>query len=191
MTQSISGRIHLARMATAMAAVALVLVAGARPSSVVAGQAMVPAAGGKPLTIPYLANATKPADLDFTAAQCDTASNGEQMDCRFRQVFLTPSPIDATACVITTNGYERTFHRETPTRWTSAEAPVGVCGLVETTTLEDGGTTHWTMTLRTTTTRGADHPECGAALPAAEVYDWRNTKRPLPCASIQPGAIER
>lgn len=190
MTQQLSGRINLARMATATIAVGLVMVVGGKPSSVVTGQAVTSAAGGASFTIPYLANATKPADLDFTAAECDAASNGEQMACRFRQVFLTPSLIDATACVITTNGYERTFRRETPTHWVSAEAPVGVCGLMETTTLEDGGATRWTMTLRTAATRGEDLPECRVALPTPEVYDWRSTKRPLPCTSVQPGAIE-
>jgi hypothetical protein len=60
------------------------------------------------LTIPFLANVTKRADLDFTAAECDI-SNGEQIACRFRQVFLTIPSSDTTTCVITTNGYEDDF----------------------------------------------------------------------------------
>ena len=178
-------------MTAALAGVALVLIVGARPSSAGAGHAQAFAAGATRLTIPYLANATKPADLDFTAAECDIATSGEEMICRFRQLFLTASPIDAAACVITTNGYERTFHRNTPSRWSSAGAPVGPCQVVETTTLEDGGSTRWTMSVQTAATLRADTPECRAALRAPEVYDWRSVKRPLPCTSIQPGAIER
>ena len=179
------------RIMTAVTAVALVLIVGARPSLAGAGQAQAFAAGGTRLTIPYLANATKPADLDFTAAECDITPTGEEMTCRFRQVFLTASPIDAAACMITTNGYERTFHRETPSRWSSTDVPVGPCQVVETTTLDDGGTTRWTMSIQTTARLRADTPECRAALRAPEVYDWHGVKRPLPCTSIQPGAIER
>ena len=178
-------------MATALAGVGLVLVAGARPSSAGAGQTPASVEGGTRLTIPYLANATKPADLDFTAAECDIAPGGDEMTCRFRQVFLTRSPIDTAACVITTNGYERTFRRDTPSRWSSANAPVGACQVVETTMLEDGGSTRWTMSVQTAATLNADTPECRAALRAPEVYDWRGVKRALPCTSIQPGAIER
>src|SRR5262245_43219466 len=48
--------------------------------------------------IPYLANATRRGDLDFTAAECDVVPNGERMVCRFRQVFLTQSGLDAKIC---------------------------------------------------------------------------------------------
>ena len=148
-------------------------------------------ASQKRLTIPFLANKTKPADLDFAAAECDIVSNGQEMACTFRQVFLTTSSIDATTCVITTNGYERTFRRATPVRWVSASAPLGECGVVETTTLEDGGGTRWRMTIQATATSRTDQPECRAASPEPEVYDWLGMKRSLPCTSIQPGAIER
>jgi len=141
--------------------------------------------------IPYLANATKRGDLDFTAAECDIVSNGEEMACRFRQVFLTPSSVDPTTCMITTNGYQRIFRREASGRWVSRGSPEGDCGLVETTTLEDGGGTRWTMTIRTAVARRTDEPKCRAVTPEPEVYDWLDLKRALPCATVQPGAIER
>ena len=141
------------------------------------------------LTIPYLAS-TKPGDIEFAAAECDVEKSGERMTCRFRQVFVTIASIDTTACVITSNGYEQTFHRSTPTRWLSIAQPVGECGNVESTTLEDGGGTRWTMTIETKPTKGGDRAECRAAeLPA--VYSWTDIKRTLPCRTIQPGSIER
>ena len=144
-----------------------------------------------PLTIPFLANTRKPADLDFAAAECDVAENGERMTCRFRQVFLTTSAVDSASCVITTNGYERIFRRETSSRWVSQSAPSGACGVVETTTLEDGGGTRWTMTIQSATTVRSSQPECLAGSQEPDVYDWQNVKRKLPCTFIQPGAIER
>jgi hypothetical protein len=143
------------------------------------------------ITIPFLANATTPTELDYAAAECDLASNEQQMDCRFRQMFIVALPYEPTTCVVTTNGYERTFRRDTGMRWVSADAPVGECGVVDSTTLEDGGGTRWTMTIRSAATVGADRPECRVAPHAPQVYDWRGVKRALPCTSIQPGAIER
>ena len=141
------------------------------------------------LTIPYLAS-TKPGDIEFAAAECDVEKTGEQMTCRFRQVFVTVASIDTTACVITSNGYDQTFHRNAPTHWISVSEPVGDCGIVESTTLEDGGSTRWTMKVETKPTRGGDRAECRRAeLPA--VYSWTDIKRTLPCTTIQPGSIER
>jgi hypothetical protein len=142
------------------------------------------------LAIPFLASASKPADLDFMAAECDVHANGERLACRVRQLFLTVSSIDATACVITTNGYEQTFTRAAAGRWASESAAEGECGIVTTTTLEDGGGTRWTMTMSTRATRHLDVPACRSSAPP-EVYDWRSVKRALPCSAIQPGAIER
>src|SRR5215471_3109320 len=82
------------------------------------------------ITIPFLANRNNPADLDFMAAECDVT--GDAMACRFRQVFLTISAIDAKSCVITTSGYEQAFHRASATRWVSEGAPDGDCGSTET-----------------------------------------------------------
>jgi hypothetical protein len=142
------------------------------------------------VTIPFLANRTNPSDLDFMAAQCDVAPSGEEMVCRFRQVFLTISAIDSKSCVITTSGFDQTFRRVAAASWVSEGRPDGACGRVETATLEDGGGTRWTLTLRAAATR-TEQPQCRAAAPELEIYDWTNVKRPLPCASIQPGAIER
>jgi hypothetical protein len=190
MTQQSRRRSRRARLTSVTAGIALVGIAGGGSSS---AHAQGRAADALPqrLTIPYLANKTKPADLDFTAAQCDVASNGEQMTCRFRQVFLTIASFDATTCVITTNGYESILRRETNVRWVGETAPTGDCGVVETTVLDDGGGTHWTMTIRTAATRRTDQPECRAAPREVEVYDWLGVRRKLPCTSIQPGAIER
>ncbi len=185
-----SGRGRGTLLASVPGAIVLVVVIGGSLSF--AGSPLVqlaePAAAR--LTIPFLANATRPADLDFTAAECDILKDG-LMVCRFRQVFLTTTTVDATSCAITTNGYEQTFRRATNTVWISESAATGDCGIVETTTLEDGGTTRWRMTNRTAATRNADRPDCRAAVPEPEVYDWRGVKRKLPCTSIQPGAIER
>ena len=145
------------------------------------------------LTIPYLAS-TKPGDIEFAAAECDIATAGDhagdEMMCRFRQVFITVTSIDATACAITSNGYEQRFRRDSPTRWVSAGAPDADCGLVETTTLDDGGGTRWTLTIATTATRRSERAECQVAT-VPLVYSWQNVKRALPCTSIQPGSIER
>ena len=141
------------------------------------------------LTIPYLAS-TKPGDIEFAAAECDVAQSGEQMRCRFRQVFVTIASIDRAACVITSNGYEQTFRRNTSTHWISVSQPVGDCGIVESTTLDDGGGTRWTMKIETKPTKGRDRAECRAAEPPA-VYSWTDIKRTLPCTTIQPGSIER
>ena len=141
------------------------------------------------LTIPYLAS-TKPGDIEFAAAECDVTQNGERMTCRFRQVFVTVASIDTTACVITSDGYEQVFRRDTQTRWIDDTHPVGDCGIVESTTLEDGRGTRWSMKIETKPTRGGDLAECRAAEPPA-VYSWTDIKRTLPCTTIQPGSIER
>lgn len=143
------------------------------------------------LVIPYLARAAD--DIEFAAAECDITSNGTLMTCRLRQVFITTASFDATACVITTNGYTQTFRRETATRWVSAdlESAAGDCGRTETTTLEDGGDTHWTLRIETRTADGVRRAECRASVEPPVVYSWRDVRRKLPCATIQPGAIER
>ena len=178
------------RLRRAHAALGCALLAATVASS--SGRAQtrgVASAASTHLTIPYLAS-TKPGDIEFAAAECDVTQSGEQMTCRFRQVFVTIASIDTTACVITSNGYEQTFHRNLPTHWSSVSEPVGDCGIVESTTLEDGGGTRWTMTIETKPTRGGDRAECRAAEPPA-VYSWTDIKRTLPCTTIQPGSIER
>jgi hypothetical protein len=56
------------------------------------------------VVIPFLANASKPADLDFEGAECEVA--GDRMTCTFQQVFLTASPVTPDTCLVTTNRYE-------------------------------------------------------------------------------------
>lgn len=152
-----------------------------------------PAASSLPahFAIPYLANDTTPQALDFAAAECDAVNGGERLDCRFRQVFVTTASIEPTACVISSNGYDLSLRRDAPARWSSAAEPVGDCGLVEVTTLEDGGTTRWTMTIGHRATKNVERADCRAAAAQTEIYSWRNIRRALPCTTIQPGAIER
>ncbi len=140
------------------------------------------------VTIPSLANASRPNDLDFTAGECEPASSGKTMECVFQQVFLTLSPLDTATCLVTTNRYARTFERESPTRWISREGPQGPCGIVDIATLDDGGATRWTMELRTVVT-GAG-AQCGKPEPPV-VLSWQNITRSLPCTRVQPGAMSR
>ena len=156
-------------------------------------QAPQPAATPLPphFAIPYLANDTTPDALDFAAAECDAVNGGERLDCHFRQLFVTTASIDASACVISSNGYDLSLRRDAPARWSSAAEPVGDCGLVDVTTLEDGGTTRWTMTLGHRATKNVERADCRAAAAQTETYSWRNIRRTLPCTTIQPGVIER
>lgn len=141
------------------------------------------------VTIPYLVRAAD--DIEFAAADCDVTADHARMTCRIRQVFITLASFDATACVITTNGYELTFRRETPTRWVSTESPAGPCVVRERTVLDDGGGTHWTMTVEEQAALSADGAECRRPVAPPVVYSWRDVVRKLPCVTIQPGAIER
>src|SRR5438552_3473780 len=101
--------------------------------------------GASHVTIPFLANATKPADLDFEGGECDVDPTGRTMTCQFQQVILTASPLNADTCLVTTNRYERTFQKESNTRWVSTEGPEGACGVVDVATLQDDGGVRWTM----------------------------------------------
>ncbi len=140
------------------------------------------------ITIPSLANASRPDDLDFTAGECELAPGGKTMECVFQQVFLTLSPLDTSTCLVTTSRYARTFERESPTRWTSREGPEGPCGIVDIATLDDGGATRWTMELRTLVT--GTNAQCGKP-EAPVVLSWQNVARSLPCTRVQPGAMSR
>lgn len=143
------------------------------------------------VTIPYLANASAPDQLDFSAAVCDVSADGAAMHCRFRQVFILPTSMDPSNCAITTHGYELAFRLEQPGRWTDAGRDIGgECGFVETTTLEDGGATRWTMTVATRATKNQERAECRAG-EGREVYDYKSLRRQVPCRTVQPGAIER
>ena len=138
------------------------------------------------VVIPFLANATRPADLEFEGADCAPDAGSGTMHCTFQQVFLTTSPVAPDTCLITTNQYERTFRRETPTRWSGATSPEGACGVEETATLDDGGGVRWTMEVRKIATKG-DPAACRVEEPVT--FTWQNIRRPLPCRYIQPGAL--
>jgi len=186
--------VHIASAAraasTPMRMAALAVVAGLHLPAHVCAQPAAPATPTH-LTIPYLGN-TAPGDIEFAAAECDTSTTGNEMTCRFRQVFITRASFDATACVITSNGYDQTFRRDSDSTWVGSTEPDGACGAVDTARLEDGGGTRWTMTLTSKATRGLEREECrrvGATPPV--VFSYRDIKRPLTCATIQPGSIER
>jgi hypothetical protein len=142
------------------------------------------------VAIPFLANATKPADLDFEGGECERDATGNRMDCTFQQVFLTTSPVAPDTCLVTTNRYERAFHRETASRWVSTEGPEGVCGLLDVATLQDDGGVRWTMeTHKVVTEKGA--AACQAFDTQQEILSWQNIRRPLPCKFVQPGGLGR
>ena len=152
------------------------------------------------ITIPFLANATRPADLSFEGAECDIDQTGNTMACQFQQVFFTTSDFAPQTCLVTTNRYARTFAKQGPldekapggnTRWVSTEAPEGACGVAEITTLLDEGTVKWTMETRKLVTRKDAAPSCRDVDEQPETLSWQNLRRPLPCAFIQPGGITR
>jgi hypothetical protein len=153
-------------------------------------QAPTPAPTGlaKHITIPALANATKPSDLDYVGAECDIDATGKKMECEFQQVFLTVGPFDAQTCLVTTNRYARTFQNKTATQWVSTEGPEGECGVLDVTTLQSEGP-QWTMEAHKVVTKKDASPACRDVDETPEVMSWRNTRRALPCRFVLPGAI--
>jgi hypothetical protein len=149
-------------------------------------------AGAAPshVVIPFLANATRPADLDFEGAECEINSDGQAMACQFQQVFLTVAESVPDTCLITTNRYERTFRRQAEARWVSNEGPTGDCGLLDVATLQDDGGVRWTMTIRKDATK-RDAAACRQIEPSTETLGWQNLRRPLPCRFVQPGGLSR
>jgi hypothetical protein len=141
------------------------------------------------IVIPFLANATTPADLDFEGGECEVDAAGSTMDCTFQQVFLTKSGVAPDTCLITTNRYQRTFRRDTSARWVSTEGPEGVCGLLDIITLQDGGGVRWTMETRRVVTK-TDTSSCPAEAQVT-TFSWQNIRRPLPCRFVQPGGLSR
>lgn len=141
------------------------------------------------VTVPFLANSSKPADLDFQSGECDVEASGRVMTCRFQQVFLTVSPITPDTCLITTNRYERVYQRDGEMHWTSRGEPVGTCGTVEVSTLRGDGGIRWTLEMRTEVTTPAAAPACAALAQGGDTMSWHTLRRPLPCAFVQPGAI--
>lgn len=166
--------------------VGLAAIALARPDSAGA-QASAPAH----VTIPFLANATKPAALDFQGGECDVDADGRAMTCQFQQVLLTVSDLAPQTCFITTNHYDRIFQKQTPTRWINRQGSEGPCGVAEVTTLQDDGGVRWTMEIRKVATSPDASPACRAADEGPEVLSWQNVRRPLPCTFVQPGGLGR
>ena len=110
------------------------------------------------VVIPFLADPSKPAALEFEGGECDLNAAGNSMECTLQQVFLTTSGVAPDTCLITTNRYQRAFRRDVPRRWVSREGPAGVCGVVEVVTLRDEGGVRWTMeTRKLATTKDASH----------------------------------
>jgi hypothetical protein len=142
------------------------------------------------VVIPFLASATKPADLAFEAGECNVSANGRVMNCEFQQVFLTTTEVVPDTCMVTTNRYARSFTKQAAGRWTSSFGPTGVCGVMETATLIDAGGVHWTMEIQRRATRRDAAPSCSADEPA-ETLSWQNIRRSLPCRFIQPGGLAR
>jgi hypothetical protein len=177
-------------MYTKLADVILLVVAALAPI-----HARQPAAGpdetpGRHLVIPSLANATRPADLDFQAGECDVDDKGTAMTCQFQQVFLTVALFDAKTCLVTTNRYERTFVRGSAGDWVSRDGPEGECGIVDEAILHHEGTgARWTLEMRKTATRRAA-PACRVDEPP-ETLSWQNVRRTIPCTFVQPGAMSR
>jgi hypothetical protein len=143
------------------------------------------------VVIPFLANATTPTDLDFEGGECELDAKGNSMACTFQQVFLTTSDVAPDTCLVTTNRYERAFHRETATRWVSTEGPEGVCGMLDVATLQDDGGVRWTMETHKVVTKEDASSTCRALDTRQEVFSWQNIRRPLPCRFVQPGGLSR
>jgi hypothetical protein len=141
------------------------------------------------VTIPFLANASKPADLEYEGAECDIDADGSRMTCAFQQLFLTTSSLAPDTCLVTTNRYDRVFRLDSPSHWTSTEGPEGTCGLLDVATLTDGGGVRWTMELKKEVTRKEGSVACLTMKVPTEVFSWQNIRRPLPCKNIQPGAL--
>jgi hypothetical protein len=143
------------------------------------------------VVIPFLANATKPTDLGFEAAECELDASGDRMTCTFQQVFLTTSALARDTCLITTNRYGRVFRRESSNRWISTLGPEGACGLLDVATLQDDGGVKWTMETRKVVTNRDAAATCREMDTRPETLSWQNIRRPLPCTFVQPGGLSR
>jgi hypothetical protein len=143
------------------------------------------------VTVPFLANATKPANLDFQGGECDVDADGNAMTCQFEQVILTLSDVAPQTCFITTNHYDRVFQKQSATGWINRQGAEGACGIAEVTTLQDDGGVRWTMEIRKIATAKDAAPACRAVAEPPEVLSWQNVRRPLPCTFIQPGSLSR
>ena len=143
------------------------------------------------LTIPFLANATKPADLDFEGGECDVEPDGNRMACQFQQVLITTSDLAPDTCFVTTNHYDRIFDKQTPTKWVSRQPIEGPCAIVDLTTLQDDGGIKWTMETRKLVGSRDASASCRLVDEKPETLSWQNVRRRLPCTFIQPGGLGR
>jgi hypothetical protein len=156
----------------------------------IAGRSTHAQAPGSHIVIPFLANDTRPAALEFEGGECDLEARGNAMTCTFQQVFLTVTDAAPDTCVVTTSRYQRTFHHETDGRWVSSQGPEGFCGVLDVATLSDAGGVRWTMDVRKTVTK-KNAAECKAVDEPLVRLGWQNIRRPLPCRFVQPGGLSR
>lgn len=178
--------IHFSTRAALSLTIAMVTgVAGPSPRA----QARAQPPSQSHIVIPFLANETKPSDLEFEGAECDVDASGTRMACTFQQVFLTTSPVVPDTCFVTTNRYERVFRRDSQSHWTSTIGPEGACRVLDIATLQDGGGVRWTMELRKEATNKEAGPSCQTADAGPDTFDWRHVRRPLPCRFVQPGGV--
>jgi len=143
------------------------------------------------VVIPFLANASKPAALEYEGAECERNAGGTALDCEFQQVFLTTADRAPDTCLVTTNRYQKTFVKDGATRWISRSTPAGACGVIDVVTLTDDGGVRWTMELKKIATRKNAAASCAASEEAPETLSWQNLRRPLPCRFVQPGGLSR
>ena len=141
----------------------------------------------KVVLIYTMANASKPSELDFQGGRCEIDQAGRSMMCQFEQVLINSSD-DPQTCTIYTNHYERTFERQSATRWVSKAGPSGVCGVVDVTTLQRDPASefNWTMETRKIVTNRGAAEACKMFDETPERLDTRNTKRPLSCKFVNP-----
>jgi len=168
---------------------ALIVICGTCRSAAAQNRAASPSPAH--LTIPFLANATRPADLDFEGGECDVDAGGKRMTCQFQQVLITTSELAPDTCFVTTNHYDRIFERETPTKWVSRQPTDGPCAIVDLTTLQDGGGIKWTMETQQIVGGKDASASCRAVDEKPERLSWQNARRRLPCTFIQPGGLSR
>ena len=140
------------------------------------------------VTIPFLANATKPTDLDFQGGECDLSLGGGTMTCRFQQLFCDDVRRRARYLPGHDESLRSAFSKKEPAGAGNAsrEGPQGVCGIVDVTTLQDDGGVRWTMEGERSVTRKDAAPMCRQIDERPEALSWQNIRRPLPCRLLSP-----
>ena len=168
------------------------LASGQRPP--LRPHAPTPAAPASFLISP-MANATKAPVLNFEGGECRMEQTGRTMTCRFHQVLMALDDHDAQTCSITTNTYERTFEKQTETRWIGHTGPTGVCGVLETMTFQRDaglGFSQWTMDTTRILTNKSAAPSCRTlSETSVDRLSWQNTRRPLPCQFVRAASLSQ